>query len=110
MTAIRHVQFSHSHPPSSDSPTPPAEYVGEDYFCDTGSESRYQNGNFYSDDPLWDGAGCGPLNACCSFNNSPWFYKELPQSTTDDIEMRVCKDQDAINEDIAVELISIYVQ
>ena len=26
---------------------------------------------------------------------------------TDDIEMRVCKDQDAINEDIAVEFISI---
>ena len=52
----------------------------------------------------------GPLNACCSFNNPPWFYKELPQSTTDDIEMRVCKDQDAINEEIAVELTSIYVQ
>ena len=107
--------FAHSNCPCTDttqssSATSPPEYVGADYFCDTGSEARYQNGNFYSDDPLWDGAGCGPLNVCCSFNNPPWFYKELPQSTTDDIEMRVCKDQDAINEDIAVELISIYVQ
>ena len=107
--------FAYSNCPCTDttqnsSATPPPEYVGDDYFCDTGSEGRFQNGNFYSDDPLWDGAGCGPLNACCSFNNPPWFYKELPQSTTDDIEMRVCKDQDAINEDIAVEMISIYVQ
>ena len=94
----------------SSSATPPPEYVGDDYFCDTGSTDLYVNGNFYSDDPLWDGAGCGPLNACCSFNNPPWFYKELPQSTTDDIEMRVCKDQCPDNEDIAVELISIYVQ
>ena len=94
----------------SSSAIPPPEYVGDDYFCDTGSADLYMNERFYSDDPLWDGAGCGPLNACCSFNNPPWFYKELPQSTTDDIEMRVCKDQDAINEDIAVEVISIYVQ
>ena len=94
----------------SSSATPPPEYVGDDYFCDTGSEGQILIGNFYSDDPLWDGAGCGPLNACCSFNNPPWFYKELPQSTTDDIEMRVCKDQNSYNEDIAVEMISIYVQ
>ena len=107
--------FAHSNCPCTDtnqssSATPPPEYVGDDYFCDTGSEGRFLNGNFYSDDPLWDGAGCGPLNACCSFNNPPWFYKELPQSTTDDIEMRVCKDQNSYNEDIAVEMISIYVQ
>ncbi len=34
---------------------------------------------FYNEDPLWDGAGCGPLN---TFNNPPWFYKELPEPTT----------------------------
>ena len=47
---------------------------------------------FYECDSLWDGAGCGPLNTCCTFNNPPWFYKELPEPTTDDIEMRVCKE------------------
>ncbi len=64
----------------------------------------------YYDDPLWDGVGCGPLNTCCTFNNPPWFYKELPESTTDDIEMRVCSDGNRVDEDIAIESYDIYVQ
>ena len=85
---------------------PPA-FVGNDYFCDTGSAQHYQD-LFYGD-PLWDGAGCGPLNTCCSFNNPPWFYKQLPQPTTDNIEMRVCRDEGS-DEDIALESAEIYVQ
>ena len=88
---------------------PPAD-VGDDYFCDTTSSGRYTNGLFYGDDPLWDGAGCGPLNTCCSFNHPPWFYKQLPQPTTDDIEMRVCRDQPSNNEDILIKEIEIYTQ
>ena len=86
----------------------PPPFVGNDYFCDTGSKQRYQYGVFYSEDPLWDGAGCGPLNTCCSFNNPPWFHKLLPQPTTDDIEMRVCKYHP--HEDIAIETIELLVQ
>ena len=91
--------------------TQPPAFVGDDYFCDTGSSGPYSNdGYFYSDDPLWDGAGCGPLNTCCSFNNPPWFYKQLPQPTTDDIEMRVCRNQDGRFEDILIEVVEIYIQ
>ena len=86
---------------------PPA-FVGNDYFCDTGSSGRAVRGVFYGDDPLWDGAGCGPLNTCCSFNNPPWFYKQLPQPTTSDIDMTVCKTY--TDEDIAIETVEIYVQ
>ena len=88
--------------------SPPA-FVGEDYFCDTGSADRWEP-TFYVDDPLWDGAGCGPLNTCCSFNTPPWFHKQLPQPTTDDIEMRVCRDQWSDDEDVAIETIDIYIQ
>ena len=90
--------------------TPPPAFVGNDYFCDTGSEDRSQL-IFYGDDPLWDGAGCGPLNTCCSFNTPPWFYKQLPQPTTDDIEMRVCTIGDPIdNEEVAIEIVEMYVR
>ena len=90
--------------------TPPPAFVGNDYFCDTGSEERHQV-IFYGDDPLWDGAGCGPQNTCCSFNTPPWFYKQLPQPTTDDIEMRVCTSGDPIgNEDVAIEIVEIYIR
>ena len=88
----------------------PPSYVGNDYFCDTASIGTFVNGRFYGDDPLWDGAGCGPLNTCCSFNNPPWFYKQLPQHTTDDIEMRVCRDQRRTDEEPVVEIVEIYVQ
>ena len=94
----------------TDQAIPPPAFVGNDYFCDTGSEERNQI-IFYGDDPLWDGAGCGPLNTCCSFNTPPWFYKQLPQSTTDDIEMRVCTTGDPItNENVAIQIVEIYVQ
>ena len=93
---------------ASNAAHPPA-FVGNDYFCDTGSTNRFQF-IFYPNDPLWDGAGCGPQNTCCSFNNPPWFYKELPQSTIDDVEMRICNDQGRANEDTPIEMIQLYVQ
>ena len=84
-------------------------FVGEDYFCDTANPARFTRAVF-SDNPLWDGASCGPFNECCSFNSPPWFYKQLPQSTSDDIEMRVCRDQGEIDEDIAIQIVDIFVQ
>ena len=51
--------------------TRPPAFVGNDYFCDTGSGCPFDLRTLHSDDPLWDGAGCGPLNDCCTFNNPP---------------------------------------
>ena len=87
---------------------PPPSFVGNDYFCDTGVDTGLSREAFYSDDPLWDGAGCGPQSTCCSFNSPPWFYKQLPQTTTDDIEMRVCRISS--RQDTAIEVVEIYVQ
>ena len=84
-------------------------YVGSDYFCDTGSKTHVEY-KFYPDDPLWDGQGCGRLNTCCSFNNPPWFMKQLPSSTSDDIEMKLCADEPPSNEDITFETVELYVQ
>ena len=84
-------------------------FIGQDYFCDTGSRYLYDV-RFYSADPLWDGSGCGSTSSCCSFNNPPWFCKQLPQPTSDDIEMRACVNQPHTNEDVAIETVQIYVQ
>jgi len=88
-------------------PIPP--YVGSDYFCDTASENHWQF-RFYPDDPLWDGQGCGRLNMCYSFNNPPWFTKELPSLIRDNIEMRLCANYGRTDEDMPVEVIKLYVQ
>ena len=84
-------------------------FIGQDYFCETGSRNAYQY-IFYSEDPLWDGQGCGTQSTCCNFNKPPWFCKELPQPTRDDIELRLCADQATSDEDTPLEIVEIYVQ
>ena len=88
----------------------PPSFVENDYFCDTGSKNRWQLTTLYQENPLWDGAGCGPANTCCSLNNPPWFMKQLPSSTTNDIEMRMCNDESYTNEDTPIEIIELYIQ
>ena len=80
-------------------------FVNDNYFCDTASQTS--SDLFYSDDPLWNGQGCGGTSTCCEFNKPPWFCKQLPQPTTDDIELRLCGSEVA---DVPIEAIDIYVQ
>ena len=95
---------------SEDIPTPQIPpWIGNDYFCDSGSEQHYSFSVFYADDPLWDGEGCGPSSTCCSFNNPPWFSKQLSSPTTDDIEMRVCAEINSQNDNVPIEIIELYV-
>ena len=90
--------------------TQPPAFVGNDYFCDVRKGGVSRRGTFHGDSLLWDGVGCRPQNECCSFNTPPWFFKQLPQPTTEDIEMRVCRDEDSDNEDILIEIVEIYAQ
>ena len=84
-------------------------FIGNDYFGDTGNRHRWQY-IFYGDDPLWDGAGCGGSSTCCSFNSPPWFMKQLSSSTSDDLELRVCRDQIRRDEDVGLKSVELYVQ
>ena len=84
-------------------------FIGQDYFCETGSREAVSF-IFYRDDPVWDGQGCGSNSTCCEFNNPPWFCKQLPLPTTDDIELRLCFDHNFSNENTPIELVEIYVR
>ena len=78
----------------------PPPFVGEDYFCDAGNVEFMTGETGLETDPLWDGTDC----LCCA--NPPWFYRQLPQPTTDDIEMRVCRDE-GNEENIGIQEIEI---
>ena len=94
---------------SRDIRVPP--FVGEDYFCESGmNEAWYRRYMLYSTDTLWDGEDCLPSSTCCSQHNPPYFIKQLPTPTTDDIEARVCLLQPLSIGNIAVELVELYVQ
>ncbi len=84
------------------------DFVGDDYFCDSGIQ-RNENYTAAFSNPLWDGLGCCPDYGCCSHNCPPWFYKELDECTSDPIEFRVCRDQINSNEDILIEAIDIFI-
>ena len=85
-------------------------FVGEDYFCDSAVRGSDRTGSIYHpDDPLWDGQGCGSTSTCCEFNNPPWFCKQLPQPTTDDIELRLCENNGPSHDDSPFELIQLYI-
>ena len=90
-------------------------YVGNDYFCESGNPGTALFTNvLYGNDPLWDGQGCGSP-PCCELSSppgvtAPWFCKQLPQATTDDIEVRICRDEGTTSEDTPVELIELYIR
>ena len=88
-------------------------FVGDDYFCESGTSSNPSSPwQLYSDDPLWDGKGCGGNEGPCCIRNTPgmpWFHKVLNSHTTDDIEMRVCADY-STTEDAPVSLYELYVK
>ena len=89
-------------------------FVGEDYFCESGVNGVWRgsrhHSTFFSTDTLWDGEDCLPSSTCCSQHNPPYFIKQLPTPTTDDIEARVCFHWNSSNGNIAVELVELYVQ
>ena len=87
----------------------PPTFVGNDYFCESGSNGGPVNQTMYTSDPLWDGQGCvsGEPIACCQATGIPWFHKVLNTPTSDFIELRMCGAND---EDSPFSLYEIYVK
>jgi len=84
-------------------------FIGNDYFCESANSRNSASRGTYAEDPLWDGMDCPSSNTCCTFRNPPWFCKAVA-TTSDTIEVRVCRDEDRGDEDIQLELIEIFVQ
>ena len=90
---------------------PPPAFVGSDYYCESGLITSPYQSVLYSNDTLWDGQDCDGLErTCCDPPNLPWFCKELPGPTTDDIEFRLCGDESRANEDTPIDLVELYIQ
>ena len=92
-------------------PDPPP-YVGTHYYCESGNTGTYngEHAVLYRNDPLWDGTGCGSGNSCCYDVGQPWFFRQFPTTTTGDIEIRICYDQEFADEGATVKELQLYVQ
>ena len=86
-------------------------YVGDSYFCDTGTHTFTGDvSKVFMDEPLWEGEGCGGSSTCCRFNSPPWFCQQLKYHTSDDLELRLCGYWNRYDEDKLVSLVEIYVK
>ena len=88
----------------------PPSYVGSNYYCESAHKDYcWVINRFFPDDPLWDGQQCDNDEAtCCTGTNTPpWFSVDLPDSTSDDIEVRMCHDQDTTDEDTPIQLLDL---
>ena len=93
-------------------PTPgasPPAFVKDNYYCESGTTGPAIHANFYLSDPLWDGKGCPANSGCCAQMGMPKFYRKTLEPSTDNIEVRICKDEAHSDEDVAIEELDIYI-
>ena len=92
---------------------PPPDFIDRDYFCESALDDGESGGGadsmFFLEDPLWDGEDC-MTNSCCEYNNPPYFVKTLPTVISEPIDVRICLDAAAAVEDVAIEVIELYVK
>jgi len=88
----------------------PPVFVGNNYYCESGNTGRFNAQTLYKDDALWDGKQCLPGNSCCDTVGQPWFYRQLPTSEYEDLEVRICKDQHYNDEAIMIEKLQLFIQ
>ena len=86
-------------------------YVGNDYYCEAADNiTLAQRYNLYSNDTLWDGQQCSDVEApCCTHPDMPWFNKALSETTTEDIELRVCGAVEIVYQDTLLQEIEIFI-
>ena len=91
--------------------TPAPSFVRDHYYCESGTTINGPNvGAYFRNDPLWDGKGCSISNSCCAQPNLPWFYRQIPLTSNDNLEARICCDEPFANEAVLVKEFKLYVQ
>ena len=88
---------------------PSSPFVGTNYYCESGANYTYDRSAYFFNDPLWDGSGCIASN-CCDNPTQPWFYQELNEITTNDIEARICKESRFQDGSTLIDQLELYIQ
>ena len=93
-------------PCSSNSPYTTYEFIGNDYFCESGT-SQY-NRRLFTGDLLWDGQNCNGAESGCCGSREPWFNKTLAGEVNEDVELRLCSNTS--DEDTPITYYELYVK
>ena len=87
------------------------DYVGDHYYCDTATYYGHPQLEWYTNNTLWDGKDCYPGSKCCDNERLPWFWRTMPQETSDDVEVRWCVSNsgDIGYDKVSTELLEVFV-
>ena len=88
---------------------PQPAFVANNYFCTSGNFAASGWVAKLYDVPLWSTI-TGNCGHCNSRYEVPYFCTQLPQATTEDLEVRVCANQGVADEDIQVEAIELFIK
>ena len=86
-----------------------SSFVGNNFYCESGSLDKPNINTYHFNDTLWDGAGCTG-GTCCDDTTQPWFYRQLNQTTQDDIEARICAFGPFIHRSTLIDQLELYIQ
>ena len=90
-------------------------FVGNNFYCESANQGPdcFGSGTFFPNDPLWDGQQCNNEGTCCTgdgVNTPPWFSVTLSNTTSDDIEVRICHNYFIHDEDTPISFLEIFIQ
>ncbi len=102
-------------PCSTDAVRTTPGYIGENYFCESGTMLMDNFQQTFVNDPIWDGQNCESTQdpGCCTRGdrgNGEWFYREFAAPFGDQVELRICTDGMINDEDIGLQLLELYFQ
>ena len=83
-------------------------FVGNNYYCESGSVYTPNSASYYFNDTLWDGEGC--VDNCCDNTLQPWFHRLLNQATQDDIEARICTHGEFAARSTLIDQLELFIQ
>ena len=86
-----------------------ATVVGLDYMCDSGMQPNTVGQNLLiGERVLFTGMGCRAESGCCHVAGAPWFYKSLPNTIHDRVELRILSNSPHEEEMVLVRAIELY--
>ena len=88
--------------------TLPPAFVADDYFCSSGNPAQNWLPIVY-DRPLWSSPAGNCQGSEC-YGDTLMFCVRLQEPTYDNLELRICTDQDMANEEVRIESYDFYIK
>ena len=88
----------------------PPDFVGNDYFCESGNKDPTATPSQFYSDTLWDGKNCFGESECCAFSHPPYFVKDLGVVGTGPLGFVMCSPLSTTTSNIALRYVELYIK